>query len=358
MKPKASEATGPGSPPEEGPARGIRPMPDPDKTLDSIQLDALEQSFRKWITATPRRDVHRSRRRIFLIFLIIRYSGGKLSEVLGLDPTRDIDFEDRFVRLGRPPRQVQLSETLLAEIRGLIAESAAEDGPRQLLDVDPGFVRRKFYERAEACGIPKQLGAPEILRKSRAVEWMQNHMPLPVVQRLLGHSTPNLTSAYVAFSEAEIQQATRHFMEKESARSTSARNAFFGKIQMIQQGDIQSRVEILTLGGHRITTVITNDSLKRLELGPGRLITAEIKAPWVMLHQGDDPRGWSADNRIEGRVERITTGEINTECIVRISDGTAVCAVVTTESARRLALAKGDAVWVVFNSHSVVLLSD
>jgi molybdate transport system regulatory protein len=183
-------------------------------------------------------------------------------------------------------------------------------------------------------------------------------MPLPAVQAMLGHSTPNLTSAYVSFSEADIQHVTRLFMEKESTRKTSARNCFYGKIQTMRQGDIQTLVELVTLGGHRIATVITNDSRQRLGLKVGKLITAEVKAPWVMLQKSVDGSGCSADNVFNGIVEKITPGKINTEFIVRISDGTEVCSMVTSESCRRLAFAEGDEVWVSFNGYSVVLLSD
>lgn len=310
-------------------------------------------------------DVRVSRRRILLIFLLIRYTGAKLNEVLGLDPFHDIDFERQFICFGRqqegsgrPSRKVQLSETLIREIQAIIADSSSKNVSRNILGVDPGFVRRKFYERAEACGIAKQLGAPEILRKSRAVELMQNNMPLPAVQMLLGHSTPNLTSSYVSFSDDDIQQVTRYFMEKESARRTSARNSFFGKIQQIQRGDIQSRVVLVTIGGHRITTIITNHSLQRLGLKVGKLITAEVKAPLVLLHKSDQGLKCSADNMLNGVVARVKRGTVSSEYVVRMSDGSEVCSIVTSDSSRRLALAEGDAVWVLFNSYSVVLLID
>ncbi|MFO7554791.1 MAG: TOBE domain-containing protein [Desulfobacterales bacterium] len=340
-------------------------MANADRCLDAVQLGRLEQSFRDWIDASSRADVRVARRRILLIFLLIRYTGAKLSEVLGLDLSQDIDFERQFVRFGRvqedsgrPHRKVPLPETLCREIRDIIAGPAFKNAFQDMLNVDPGFVRRKFYERAEASAIAKQQGAPEVIRKSRAVELMQNNMPLPAVQMLLGHSTPNLTTSYVSFSEDDIQQVTKFFMEKESARKTSARNSFFGKIQTIQQGDIQTRVELLTIGGHRVTTVITNDSLLRLGLKEGKLITAEVKAPWVMLQKREDEPECSADNRFNGIVERIHQGEINTEYVVRISDGTEVCSIVTSESCRNLGLGEGDKVWVLFNCFSVVLLSE
>jgi molybdate transport system regulatory protein len=362
---QSHDAPSPASRPTSGFHGRIFSAPDREKCLDPIQLNDLEQSFRSWTEAASREDIRQSRRRILLIFLLIRYTGAKLSEVLSLRPERDIDFEHLFVMLnhegvetGRTQRKVQLSEALCREVRVLIANPLLTNERSNPLAVDPGFVRRKFYERAEACGIPKQLGAPEILRKSRAVELMQNNMPLPVVQMLLGHATPNLTSSYVSFSEEEVQLVTRWFMEKESARKTSARNAFYGKIQTIRRGDIQTRVELMTIGGHCISTVITNDSLEKLGLREGKLTTAEVKAPWVMVHKGDDAPHCSADNMFQGCVEKITAGKINTEYIVRISDGTEVCAIVTSESGRLLALAQGDPVWVVFSSYAVVLLSE
>lgn len=331
---------------------------DRDKFLDSVQLDQLAQSFRAWSDAAKRSDVRKSRRRILLIFLLIRFTGAKLSEVLHLDPGRDIDFEKMSVLFGRFRRKVQISKKLCDEARLIVADGISTQAGKDILNVDPGFVRRKFYERAEACGIAKQLGAPEILRKSRAIELMQNNMPLPAVQIILGHSTPNLTSSYVSFSEDDIQQVARHFVERESAPKTSARNAFFGKIRTILKGDIQTRIEIVTTGGYRVRTVITNDSLQRLGLKVGKLITAEVKAPWVMLHKDGKGEACSADNMFKGVIEKIAPGRINTECIVRLSDGTQVCAIVTTESCRRLDLTEGNDAWVLFNSYSAVLMSD
>lgn len=365
VPPDVHHAPGPSSKPESGYDGRILSAAESEKCLDPIQLHQLEQSFRDWSAASPRSDIRASRRRILLIFLLIRYTGAKLNEVLGLDPTQDIDCEGKRVLFGRGKgvsgrrrRTVHLSEALCRDVRAILGDGIAMDNAPGMLAVDPGFVRRKFYERAEACGLAKELGAPEVLRRSRGVELMQSNMPLPAVQMLLGHSTPNLTSAYVTFSEEEIQQVTRRFMEKEGARKTSARNAFFGKIQTIRQDAIQALVELLTLGGHRITAVITNDSVQRLGLKVGKLITAEVKAPWVLLRKGADATPCSADNTLEGIVRRITRTAVNTEYIVRLADETEVCAIVTTASSQALALAVGDPVEVFFNSFAVILLSE
>ena len=227
-----------------------------------------------------------------------------------------------------------------------------------MFKIDPGHVRRKFYERALGCGFLPALGAPEIIRKSRAVELMRSNVPLPVVQKMLGHSTLNVTASYVAFSDDDMQQVAKHFIEKESRRKTSARNIFFGKISSIKKGDIQAEVEMLTLNGHMVTTIITNDSLLRLGLKIGSLITAEVKAPWVILQRSDKEPESTAENRFGGTVVRINKGKITTEFVVRIADGTELCSIVTTENALRMGFQLNDKVWVLFNSFSVVLQVD
>jgi len=335
------------------------------RCLDTIQLSRLEQSFRQWAEAASRSDVRLSRKRILLIFLLIRFTGAKLSEVLALDPFRDIDHQRQLAVYGKPeaapgrqPREVQIPGTLSEEIQAALADPAFKESLSSLFNVDPAHVRRKFYERAAACGFPKELGGPDALRKSRAVELMQNNLPLPVVQRILGHSTPNLTASFVSFSDDDIRHVTRFFLEKESRRKTSARNTFFGKISTIQKGDIQAKVELVTIGGDQVTALITNDSLTRLGLKPGMLITAEVKAPWVVLQKGDEEPKCTAENKFLGIIDRIIKGLITTEYAVRIADGTELCSLVTDKSSRRLDLRENDPVWAMFNSFSVVLHLD
>ncbi|MDX9788575.1 MAG: TOBE domain-containing protein [Desulfobacterales bacterium] len=337
-------------------------IPEDGNCLDTVQLNRLEQSFREWAESSPRADVRLSRRRILFIFLLIRYTGAKLSEVLALNPFEDIDpvrraifFRGNVAGMDSSSREVQVSETLSREIQDALADPLSRGAEQNMFHVDPGFVRRKFYERTQDCGFPKRLGGPEMIRKARAVELMQGNMPLPAVQMMLGHSTPNLTSSYVSFSKEEIQQVAKRFMEKESVRKTSARNSFFGKIQNILRDDIQARVELTTLEGHSITTVITNESVERLGLTKGRLITAEVKAPWVFLQKGGKAPVCSSDNKMKGVLERITTGRINTECVVRISDATKLCAVISTTESRNLNLTEGEDIWALFSCFSVVL---
>ncbi len=355
------------------------------RCLDSNQLACLEGSFQEWADSSPRAEVRLSRKRILVIFLLIRYTGAKLNEVLALNPAADIDLERQRVMYrnadagnavdedGTEAREVQLSEVLCRSLRELLAfvaperriepgregvnlaEPGTERGP---LSVDPAFVRRKFYERAQSCGFPKELGGPEMIRRARAVELMNANVPLTAVQKMLGHSSPNLTSAYVSFSEEEIRYVTRNYLEKESGRKTSARNAFYGKVSAVVRGSIQSQVSLTTPEGHAIIALVTNDSAERMGLKPGRLISAEVKAPHVELHKCAEPPLSSAENRLHGTVSRLATGTVAAEVVIRVSDATELCALISESARMRMNLHVGDEVWTMFSSYAVVLHLD
>ena len=113
-------------------------------------------------------------------------------------------------------REVQISSDLITEIKEILADRAFAMNVGSLLMVDEGHVRRKFYERAVACGFARDLVSPNAIRRARAVELMHSNVPLPVVQRILGQSTPNLTASFVAFSDEDIHQVAKHFIERES----------------------------------------------------------------------------------------------------------------------------------------------
>jgi len=333
------------------------------RCLDPTELARLEQSFRSWVEDSPRPDLRTSRKRILLIFLLIRYTGARLNEVLTLDFTRDLNIDKEVIYYGDSSpdessvrREVHISSELMSEIRVTIDEGAGRTLCK--LAVDAGHVRRKFYERASACGFAKELGSPNAIRRSRAVELMQNNVPLPVVQRMMGHSTPNLTASLMSFSKEDMHRVERHFVERESGRKTSARNTFFGKISALRRGDIQSQVELVTVGGDVLSTVITNDSMERLGLKIGSLITAEVKAPWVILQKSTEKPVCSAENILHGEVTHILRGKRTTEFTVRIQDGTDLCSLVTEESRRKLGIKEKDKVWIIFNSFAVIIRVD
>ncbi|MDR0477024.1 MAG: TOBE domain-containing protein [Desulfobulbaceae bacterium] len=330
------------------------------ETLNASQLAGLEQSYQEWAAQAKSKKGQAPRHRILAIFLLIRYTGAKLSEVLSLTGA-DLNFAGQSIRLhggDTDGREVPISEELARRLRQLLpAPNQQGTAARSSFAVDPGFVRRKFYERAEACGFAKKRGGPEMIRRARAVELMRGNLPLPAVQRLLGHSSPNLTSAYFSFSDEDMREVTRLYIEREAARQSSARNSFFGKVRSLTEGDVQTLVELATADSGSIFSVITRASAQRLGLRLGTLLTAEIKAPWLILESCARPGDSSADNRREGVIVRIKSGRINTECAVRLADGAELCAIVSTPGFLKLGLKERDAARLLFSANAVILQS-
>ena len=339
----------------EGAAARIFSVPGDVKHLDTRQLADLEKSLGEWVAKAGRQDVAASRRRIFLLYLLIRHAGARLGEACACHPVQDYRAEARTLALGQGatrrevPVAAALGEALLDAVQAGVL-GGTESAP---LNVDQGHLRRKLYERADECGLPRELVNPSIIRRSRGIELLRQNVPLPVVQRMLGQSTPNLAGEYLDFSDADMASTLRRVVDRESRR-TSARNSFFGQITRITRGDIQSGIRIASVGGHEIMSIITNASLDRLGFREGGFVTAEVKAPWVIVASAE-PGKSSADNQLAGVVSRVEPGALTTEVVVVLGDGLEVCAIISEESRRRLALSEGDRARVEFNAFSVIL---
>lgn len=336
-------------------------VPEDVKHLNTEELETLTQSFRIWAKASRRPATMFARGRIWLIYLLLRYTGGKLGEILALDPQRGIDLAEGTVLLGgdpedgSKPREVRLPDEARREVASYLNNPAFMMSRERVFGVDGGYIRRKFYERAEACAIPRELANPRVLRHSRAVELLRNGVPLTVVQNILGHGTVNLTAHYLNFSEEDIKAVIHHYLQKEARMKTSARNSFTGEVTLIRHGVILSEVELTTSAGYRVVSVITRESMDNLGIREGLTVIATIKAPNVIVARENEVGAVSARNKFLGKIARINEGSIAAEVVVTLDDGTEVCALVTDVSVKTLGLAVGDKALVMFKAFSVVL---
>lgn len=343
---------------------GRKPRADGNaKRLEALDLERLAQAFRAWAGKAARPADAQSRRRVWLVFLLLRYTGAKLGEVLGLDDRRDLDLTRGVVRFGgrrkgATVREVQLPAEVAREIFAALEDPALLGLRGSLLRMDQGFVRRKFAERARECGLGKALANPSALRRARGIELLQSGVPLTIVQEWLGHSTADLTASYLDFSADDRKRIVDRFIQEEARRKTSARNMFFGAVASVRRGDLLAEVEVVTPAGFRIVSVVTGDSLERLALDIGAPVTALVKAPWVIIGRGGSEPASSARNRFQGTVVRIAQDAIAAEVIVELADGTHVCAVLTRQSVERLDLKLGEPAWVLFKAFSVILNVD
>jgi molybdate transport system regulatory protein len=63
----------------------------------------------------------------------------------------------------------------------------------------------------------------------------------------------------------------------------------------------------------------------------------------------------SARNCFAGTVSVVTPGAVNSEVIITVAGGAQIAAIVTNESAQRLALAGGQAATAIFKASSVII---
>jgi molybdate transport system regulatory protein len=334
------------------------------KHLSAEQLEALTASFRAWKNKPARPSTQQSRARVWLIFLMLRYSAARLGETLAIDDVKDIDLERKIVRFGgstqedAQPREILLPEELVRELAEFF-ESPLSAGMRgAVFHMDGGYIRRKFYERAAESGIPQELSNPRVLRHTRAIELLRNGAPLPVAQNILGHSTVNLTAHYLSFSGDDLRSIVHYYLNRENRMKTSARNSFIGKVSRVNADSLLAEVEVTAFGGHKIVSVITKESMNSLGIVQGMPLIATVKAPMVIVVKEQDEQKSSMRNRLKGVISRINQSQVAAEVVVTLPEGTDVCALITAESVKKLELKPGDVVWAMFKAFSVVLNAD
>lgn len=185
------------------------------------QVDALTAAFQAWYDEANTDKTRKIRGRYWLTFLLLRFTGARIGEVLRVDETRDIDFRAAEIKLvtlkrhskdarGRrkrraePVRLVPVPQIVMTEIGTYLAQYPDQRGI--IFRLDQGNFRRKFYEIAESAAIPNELAHPHVLRHSRAIELLRAGVPVTGVQSLLGHSSLNTTAIYLRLSNHETRQ--------------------------------------------------------------------------------------------------------------------------------------------------------
>ncbi|AIO55619.1 molybdenum-pterin binding domain protein [Burkholderia mallei] len=210
-----------------------------------------------------------------------------------------------------------------------------------------------------------------------AIDTMNNLAGEPLVLRATGGKggggttlTPRATELIAAFRA--IEREHRRFIDAASAAvegfevnwkligrigmKTSARNQLFGKVLAVKHGAVNDEVVLALPGEHTITAVVTHESVQELGLAPGVDACALVKASWVVLAVEDgSPLRLSARNQLQGVVETVTRGAVNSEVLLALDGGMTLAAIVTNDSVDALGLAQGVSAVAAFKASSVIL---
>ncbi len=134
---------------------------------------------------------------------------------------------------------------------------------------------------------------------------------------------------------------------------TSARNQLFGEVIEIKKGAVNAEVILKINNNLEITSIITLESLKELNLKVGSSAYALIKSNWMIVFK-EEPKGISMRNCIGGKITEIKDGAVNCEIIIQ-KDSTKLCAIITEDSKQDLALKVGQKAWFCFKANHVIL---
>ena len=208
-----------------------------------------------------------------------------------------------------------------------------------------------------ACGLPAGLLSARSLRQTRILELVRQGLPAPVADMFAGRNRRQ-QSGSIRYNLKAAQTLLREHVQRTSGLRTSARNVFHGRIEHLRASGIIVTVVLCTAGGLRVTAMITDESCKSLGLSKDMLVTASIKAPWIIIEpdQGQDKPPVATRNCFRGTVERVRQDEMLAEILVNLPDGSQACALhVRGESPIPPV---GSSVWVIFKALSVILTLD
>jgi len=181
--------------------------------LNEKQLKTLTAKFQDFYSKAPGPRVARIRGRYFLMFLFLRFTGARISEVAGIDDQVDVDFRSADVTLAilkrHNPKKKNMRKMVSVPLQAVskLARYLARypEMKGKAFSVDRSNFFRLFQKLTLDCGFSKTLAHPHVLRHTRALEMVRAGVPLTIVQQILGHANLNTTAVYLQFSGQEAK---------------------------------------------------------------------------------------------------------------------------------------------------------
>lgn len=208
-----------------------------------------------------------------------------------------------------------------------------------------------------------------------AVDAMNNLSPTPIVDRETGGKGgggtvltsygDNLLKTYLLLKEeqksflnrlkemTDIDTGTLKTIGR-LAMQISARNQIRGNIVLIQKGKVNAEIYIKLKSGYTIVSNITKASVINLNLKMDDEVTAFFKSSTVLLTT-DLTLNISARNKLQGKIENINEGDINSEVIIDIGNGDKVASIVTSNSIKNLDLKVENEVSAIIKASDIMI---
>lgn len=139
---------------------------------------------------------------------------------------------------------------------------------------------------------------------------------------------------------------------------TSARNMLLCTVTQVKHGAVNAEIDLEVSEAIRLVAIITEASVKNLDLAPGREVFALIKSSFILLAPDGEVGRSSARNVLRGTVARREDGAVNSEIILDLGDGKSIAAIITKESATSLDFKVGDRACALIKASHIILATD
>lgn len=287
-----------------------------------------------------------ARTRMWMIFMLLRYAGLRLHEIMILN-SENFLFSRGFLEISG--RRVVLPRDVAARM-GRVWTSWPANNSSNPLQCETSQVRRSLLRCASECSIPAAHLNASSLRRLRGQELEAEGLHPRLVAWYLGKAA----SPAPYDRDAATYLIETHILTGGKVK-TSARNLFRGQIAKINENGILVEVIIKTEADMEISAIITKTSRQSMQLAPGKVINALVKAPWVSILPKED-RAKAADvNCFEGKVDSLQRDEMACEILVTLDKGNQICALYANGASPSSTINAGSQVVVSFSPFSVIL---
>ncbi len=202
------------------PSATVKPLARPRLKPKALTSDTFKRMLAAARASTADR---RERVRNVAILMMLRHTGGRISELLGID-IADIDFAAGRVLVrgkGDKDRNLYLlDDTVIAlkewiEIRPEVGTPALFVGRKGArLGRDAAY---KMIQRLAKAGGVKGIHNPHAFRHAFAVTWLQRGGDISRLQRTLGHGTAKVTmDYYMTWSDSDLRDAHKDYSPRDS----------------------------------------------------------------------------------------------------------------------------------------------
>ena len=330
--------------------------------LNRQQLESLTLCWEQWEAEATTRTQKILRARLHLIFLLMRYGGLRLGEVLALVPRASIDTITGMLRVsGSNAREILLPVSAMRNIRRILGLPQAAEP--DFLQFDQSFLRKKFYAVGSIMGLSSASVGPRAIRYSRGLELLELHVPMPLVLKFLGQQDADQLLAFLNFSDGAARKLlTNQAQGKDSAgpachgEADDGTNLFWGIVTSIYTGMRKVYVEITTFSDFRLAAACTPEEAALLEVHENQVLSVRVDPERIVL--SPEKASMSLANCVKGVVESLHSDMVETFVCVGLPDGTTLRATVDTCTLDNMHLRDGKKVYAHFASSAVRLVAD